>query len=202
MKTSSKFAIGIVAAALALSACAYQGGSAATIGDQQVSEAELATQVQQVLRAQGKSADTVDQTLATQVLDRLVKGELVDLLAGQTGVTVTPGQVDAQLQLYDAQAGGRKEVERLFAESGVAPEQIPGIVELNLKAAALGAMLVPDADQQTQGDALVQALGVLSQALDTQVSPQYGTWNPQSLSVGEIPNDLSVPMAGGGQVAK
>ena len=193
MKTSSKFALGIVVAAIGLSACAYQGGAVASVGDQRIQESELTTQVQQVLLAQGKSADTVDQALTAQVLDRLVKGELVDLLAEKTGVTVTPGQVDAQLQAYDAQAGGRTEVERLFAESGVAPQQIASVIELNLKARALGAMLVPDGDDQAQGDALVQALGVLSEALDTQVSPQYGTWNPQQLGVGEIPNDLSVP---------
>ena len=109
--------------------------------------------------------------------------------------TVTQGEIDAQMIEYDAQAGSRSEVERIFLEQGIAPSQIAAIIVLNLQANELGMLLAPNADPQMQGNAVVKAMTVLSDLLDTEVSPRYGTWDASTLQVGPAPDDLSAPQA-------
>jgi type IV pilus biogenesis protein CpaD/CtpE len=170
-------------------------GAAAVLGDTRISETALTTQVQAVLAAQGKGLDTADAALTAQTLDRMVKSELVDMLATSAGIEVTQGQIDTQLTEYDTQEGSRAEVEKIFLEQGIAPSQIPGIIALNLQANAIGLQLAPDADTEVQGQAVVKAIAVLSELLKTEVSPRYGTWDAATLQVGPAPDDLSSPPA-------
>lgn len=170
-------------------------GAAAVLGDTRISETALTTQVQAVLAAQGKGLDTADAALTAQTLDRMVKSELVDMLATSAGIEITQGQIDAELSKYDTQAGTRAEVEKVFLEQGIAPSQIPGFIALNLQANAIGLQLAPDADTEVQGQAVVKAIAVLSELLKTEVSPRYGTWDAATLQVGPAPDDLSSPPA-------
>ena len=187
-------AVSLAVAGLALAACgATPAGSAAVVGDERISEATLATEVAAVVQAQGKPADETSPELASTVLDRMVKQVLVDLLATEAGIEVTQGQIETQLQGYDQQVGGRTNVEVIFLDSGVAPSQIDGVVKLNLQAEALGQALAPSGSPEEQSMALVEALGALSAALETEVSPRFGSWDAANLSVGAVPDDLSVP---------
>lgn len=189
-----RLAAGIAVVALAIVGCSSPTpGAAAVLGDTRILETALTTQVQAVLSAQGKGLDTADAALTAQTLDRMVKSKLVDMLATQAGIEITQGQIDAQLTEYDTQAGNRAEVEKIFLEQGIAPSQIPGIIVLNLQANALGLQLAPDADAEAQGRAVVKAISVLSELLETEVSPRYGTWDAATLQVGPAPDDLSTP---------
>lgn len=182
--------------ALGLAGCGSPTpGAAAVIGNTRIAETALTQQVQAVLKAQGKELDTADSALTAQTLDRMVKSQLVSILAAQAGVEITQGEIDAQLLEYDAQAGSRAEVERIFLEQGIAPSQIAGIIVLNLQANELGIQLAPNGDPKMQGNAVVKAMTVLSELLDTEVSPRYGTWDAASLQVGPAPDDLSAPQA-------
>jgi hypothetical protein len=186
----------VAVAAIAIAGCGSPTpGAAAVLGDTRISETALTKQVQAVLTAQGKGLDTADAALTSQTLDRMMKSELVDILAVQAGVEITQAQIDAQLLDYDAQAGSRAEVERIFLEQGIAPSQITGIIVLNLQANALGLQLAPNADAEAQGQAVVKAITVLSELLETEVSPRYGTWDAATLQVGAAPDDLSSPQA-------
>lgn len=189
-----RLAAGIAVVALAIVGCSSPTpGAAAVLGDTRILETAFTTQVQAVLSAQGKGLDTADAALTAQTLDRMVKSKLVDMLATQAGIEITQGQIDAQLTEYDTQAGNRAEVEKIFLEQGIAPSQIPGIIVLNLQANALGLQLAPDADAEAQGRAVVKAISVLSELLETEVSPRYGTWDAATLQVGPAPDDLSTP---------
>lgn len=186
----------VAVVAIAIAGCGSPTpGAAAVLGDTRISETALTKQVQAVLTARGEGLDTADAALTSQTLDRMVKSELVEMLAAQAGVEITQGQIDAQLLDYDAQAGSRAEVERIFLEQGIAPSQITGIIILNLQANALGLQLAPDADPEAQGQAVVKAITVLSELLGTEVSPRYGTWDAGTLQVGAAPDDLSSPRA-------
>ena len=186
----------VAVAALGLVGCSSPTpGAAAVIGDTRIAETALTQQVQAVLKAQGLGLDTADSALTAQALDRMVKSQLVSMLAARAGVEITQGEIDAQLLDYDAQAGSRAEVERIFLEQGIAPSQIAGIIVLNLQANEIGMQLAPNGDPQLQGDAVVKAMTVLSELLDTEVSPRYGTWDAATLQVGPAPDDLSAPQA-------
>ena len=191
-----KLAAVVAFVTLAIAGCtSATPGAAAVLGDTRISETALTAQVQAVLSAQGKGLDTADAALTTQTLDRMVKSELVDMLATQAGIEITQGEIDAQMREYDTQAGSRAEVEKIFLEQGIAPSQISGIIALNLQANAIGLQLAPNADTEAQGRAVVKAISVLSELLETEVSPRYGTWDAATLQVGPAPDDLSSPPA-------
>lgn len=183
----------LAAASLVLAACGSEAGAAAVIGNERITEVQLAEQVDEVLQAQGKPTNTVDEALVAGTLDRMIKARLVSILAGEAGVQVPQGQVDLQLQAYDEQVGGRAEVEKIFLESGVAPSQVEGVVRLNLEAELLGQLLAPGQSADEQGGRVVEAIAVFADQLGVEVSPRYGTWSPQTIGVGAVPDDLSVP---------
>ncbi|MFM8894845.1 MAG: SurA N-terminal domain-containing protein [Actinomycetales bacterium] len=190
----------LLAATLLLAGCAGQSsaisaGAAATVGDLRISQEELTSQVSAVLVAQQRPVDSQDAALTGKVLSFLITNELVDRLAQREGVTVTQGEIDLVLLGYDGDVGGRSEVERIFAQRDVAPSQIETFVKTNLLAKRLSQVIAPDSSAEEQNAALIQTLADISSATGTQVSPRYGTWDAQRLSVGPLPDDLSVPAA-------
>ncbi|MBI1351960.1 MAG: hypothetical protein GC156_12675 [Actinomycetales bacterium] len=179
---------------LALSACSTPAaGDAATMGSTGVPDDSLRNQVEAVLVAKGQPTTTEDQPLVQQTLSRMVTSYLVDTLAQREGVTVTEGQIDELLANYDGQVGSRAKVEQVFIEQNVAPSQIRTMLRLQMQAQDLGIKLDPHGSANEQGQAVFDAVVKLSEELDTTVSPRYGTWNDQTLSVGPVPTDLSVP---------
>lgn len=186
--------IGLAAASLALAACASEPGAAAVVGSDRISETEFSQQVQDVLVAQGRPSDANDPAVTTQTMSMLVTESLVHQLAEQAGVSITPGQIEAQLQAYDAQLGGRQQVEQTYLQQyGVAPSQLSDAVRFTLEVEALGKGLDPSGTADTQRASVGEAIAVLSQVLDVQVSPRYGTWDNTTIHLGPVPDDLSVP---------
>ena len=81
-------AAAFAAAALLLSGCAdQQAGSAATLGDDRISEQSLTAQVEEVLAAKGQPVTSADQSLVQQTLGRMITIRLIDRLAvvGEVG---------------------------------------------------------------------------------------------------------------------
>ncbi len=181
---------------LALSACGTSSaGDAATMGSTGIPDDALKEQVEEVLTAKGQPITTRDASLVQQTLGRMITIYLVDELSDREGVVVTDGQVDEQLANYDAQVGGREQVEQIFLEQNVAPSQLRSILQLQLQAQALGIKLDPRGSAEEQGQAVFSAASELSQELETTVSPRYGTWDPQTLSLGPVPSDLATAPA-------
>lgn len=181
-------------AALVLTGCSNQdAGSAATFNDGRITEADLNTQIDEVLSAKGQSGTTKDPALVQQTLGRMITTRLIDQLADDSGIRVTQGQIDEMLANYEAQLGGSESLRIAFLSENVAPSQINAFLRLQIQAQALGIELAPRGSAEEQGAAVYQAVSDYSQQVDTTVSPRFGTWDPQSLSLGPVPNDLSVP---------
>ena len=184
---------GTVVASMTLTGCgASTSGAAAVFGDTRISEQTLTSTVQEVLVAQQKSPNTSDAALTSAVLGRLVTSELVDQLAAEAGVTVTQGAIDSTLQGYVQQAGGEAAVQDILLQRNVAPSQIEAFVRTNVLAQLLGQALAPQAGIEGQSDAVVAAIIETSLVVGTEVSPRFGTWEPTKLTIGPVPNDLSV----------
>lgn len=183
----------VVAVALVTSACsgAQTAGSAATIGDTRISEQDLADQVGAVLTAQGLPADSDDASLTSTTLGRMITIELVRVLAEQEGVVITQGQIDQQLATFQQQAGSQEAVESTFAQQGIAPNEIEDVLRINLEATALGEKLLPDGSVDEQGQAVFDAVGSLSDDLQVEVSPRFGTWDATTLRVTEAEDDVA-----------
>ncbi len=182
-------------AALGLSACAGLGeaGSAATVGDTQITTEQLTNSVDAIQEQRGQAPGEPDLALVTGTLQRKIITELVDLACAAQGVTVSQGDIDLTLLGYDSQFGGRDAVIQAFLENGVPAEEIEEQARLSLQVQALGVALVPDADQAGQQQAVVQYVTGFGLETGVDVSPRFGTWDPLTLQLGPQPTDLAGP---------
>lgn len=190
-------AISTLAVAGLLGACGVtNAGDAAVVGPDRVTDAQLASVVQETLVAQGQPKDAPADQLTGQVLQRMVTMRLVDQFAAQQGVTASQGEIDGFLRQYEAQAGGRQGVEEAFLQQNVAPSMLESLLRLNILVAKLGQKLAPAADQNGQQQAVFDALTQFSAQEDTSIAARYGTWTPDQLAIGPVPDDLSIPRQG------
>jgi len=128
------------------------------------------------------------------VLDRLIRAELYTALAGKLGIDVTDGEVQKFINETEAQVGGRQALIDQLLQSGVPESEVFGFARTFLQQRAIAERLAPGTSPEEQGRALGAAVTLISSELDTQVSPRFGTWEPETLSVGAPPNDLSEPL--------
>lgn len=187
-------AVGV--AALGLSGCAGlgQAGAAATVGSNQISNNDLAGTIDAVQEQRGGNPGEPDAALVSSTLQRLIITDLVDQACAEQGVTVSQADVDFALAGYDAQFGGRDAVVQAFLENGVPADQIEEQARLSLQVQALGAALVPDADQSGQQQAVVQYVTGFGLQTGIEVNPRFGTWDPLTLQIGPQPTDLATPL--------
>lgn len=194
----------VLAASVSLAGCAGLGeaGSAATVGDVQISTDALASQTEEIQEQRGVPAGTADSALTLGVLQRLVITELVGQAASAQGVTVTQGEIDAATAEFEAQLGGIEALQAAYLDSNVPASAIEGQVELSLQVQKLGSTLAPDADPNGQQQAVVQYVTGFGIQEGITVSPRFGTWDAGTLTVGPLPSDLSTtvtvedPLAG------
>ena len=171
----------VAAAGLALAACGPTlSGSAAVVGEQRLTDSELAETTTQLTEQLGipESAQ-----VSQAVLSRWIVAELVDEMASRKGVAVAQ-EVE--------RAGGQEALEQGALQAGVLPDAIPEVVRTTLLVEALSKGTITGDDPTGQTGLLTQ-IQQLSDEISPQVSPRFGTWDPAQLSVGALPDDLSTP---------
>ena len=190
-------AVAAAALALFLSSCAStaSAGAAATVGDLEISNDTLTSQVNAVQQAKLGSSGMPDAALVNDVLQRLVITDLVTVAAERNGVSATQGQVDQARAGAEAQLGGPGSLIKAFLDSNVPESAIDDQLRISVLVQGLGGALAPQADAQGQQQAVFEYVVALSNELGTQVSPRYGTWDAQQLQIGPVPSDLSAPQA-------
>ena len=149
-RLSRRLAVAAVAV-LALSGCGNateRAGAAAVVAGESISTDTLTAMVERGLSdpraAQQFGADR--DTYQRQVLARLINSEVLEQAAQRAGVTVTQGDVDAQIAQYAEQAGGRQALEAQAAQSGVSPTDLPDFVRDIVLEQKLGDKLTEDLD--------------------------------------------------------
>jgi hypothetical protein len=185
-----------VAASVILAGCAGLGeaGSAATVGEVQISTETLASESAAIQSQRGVPAGSADSALTLAVLQRLIITELVTQASAAQGVTVTEGEIDAANAELEAELGGPEALEAAFLESNVPASGIPRQIELSLQVQKLGAALVPDADPASQQQGVLQYVTGFGLQEGIEVSPRFGTWDGGRLTIGPLPSDLSTPV--------
>lgn len=180
----------VLAAGVALAGCGPTlAGSAAVVGDERLTDAQLADATSQL--AEGLGIPQSAQ-VSQAVLSRWVVSQLVDELAQERGISVTKGAVDASIAEETERAGGVEALEQSALQAGVVPAMIPDVVRTTLLIQELSKVSVTPDDPSGQSGLLAQ-VQFISDQLDPQVSPRFGTWDAQQLSVGALPDDLSAP---------
>jgi hypothetical protein len=181
--------------ALVSSGCASATpGAAAIVGDTRITERQLTSQVEQVLKAQGRPVDSASEALVVTTLDRMITALLVEQIAEEQGITITQGELDATIANYAEASGGRQAFEDALLAQDLAPDDIEELFRVNILAQKMGMILDPGGTPDSQSASIFAAVAAYSEEVGTEVSPRYGSWDPAGLVVGPPPNDLSAPI--------
>ncbi len=182
---------GVVLAGVVLSGCGQTlAGSAAVVGEARLTDAELSQTVTTLAEELGiESSAQVSQA----VLSRWMVSQLVEQLALDNDVTISKGEVDAAIAQERESAGGQEAFEQGALQAGVLPAGIPDAVRTSLLIEKMAQFTATDEDPSGQTGLIAQVQRV-SDELDPQVSPRFGTWDEEQLAVGALPDDLSTPV--------
>jgi outer membrane murein-binding lipoprotein Lpp len=190
----------VVAAALvvvvALAGCSSDDnpGSAATVGDQRVSSADVADAVAQVRSELGTTPYDA-QKVTTDTVTRMARTLIIDEAATREGIVVTDSQVDALLTSTAKSQGGASAVDQaLLTQDSVPASAVSDYARTYLIEQGLADKFAPGTADKGQ-QAMLSYLSSLSTELGTAVAPRFGTWDAQTLALGALPNDISSPLA-------
>jgi len=150
-RPTRRIALAAGLAALLLSGCGegqVRPGAAAIVGEQRITSDSLQQIVDRGLSdPQAEEQLGQDrQAFQRQALSRLINREVLEEAAQREGVTVTEGDVDAQLERFAEQAGGREALEAQAAQSGISPQDLPRFLRDVVLDQALGDELTKDLD--------------------------------------------------------
>ncbi|GAA1917547.1 SurA N-terminal domain-containing protein [Streptantibioticus ferralitis] len=189
--TLSLTAAALLAATPLITSCGTEHpGAAAVIGGQTISMSALQSQVKAVRDAQGGTQQSAQLIEATSDLDRstlngLVFDRVLDRAAQQAGVTVTRAQVQQSRAAAEVQAGGAAALrDQLLQQYAVAPGGIDDFYRVQAEAQALAHKLGVDLATPDGQAAVTKSLVKTAQTMRVDVNPRYGTWNAQTLTLG------------------
>ncbi len=186
----------LAASSLLVSACGSTNAStAATVGSETITAQQLTDWAQGVLIATGKSPNSIDQSVTSNSLNLLIYLDLLDALAGATGVTASQGEIDAAGKSL-LQAGATEEqITASAAQSGIAPNAVPAFLRANVLTPKIEKVLAPNATPEESQTIFQQALVTTANQLGVTVNPRYGSWSPDTIKLQAPPSDLSIPPA-------
>ena len=150
-RTSRRLAVLAGAALLLLTGCGegqIRPGAAAVVGDERITTSELQDLVERGL-ADPQAEQQLGSDLAAYqrlALSRLINALVLEEAAERNDLTVSDGEVDAQVEQFAEQAGGRETLEQQAAQSGIAPEDLVPFVRSIVLDQRLGDELTADLD--------------------------------------------------------
>jgi hypothetical protein len=168
---------------LGLSGCnTDQAGSAALVGGDRVTVAELQSTTEDLLAAGGGSqlsqADAQRITLGRYIVSDILAGGAAD-----SGITVSETEIDARRTELEQAVGGSDQLEKELVARNVAPSYMDEFLRDIVLSEKIGAQLVPgDAVQvQSERDTAVNDLLVKTgKDVGVTVNPRYGVWDAET----------------------
>lgn len=149
-RTSRRLASAALAVLL-LSACGdgqANPGSAAVVGEDSITADQLSERVDQGL-ADPQAAQQLggDRTgYQQEILGQLINRELLEVATEREGVSISEGDVEAELQQIAEENGGVEALEELAAQSGLPREDLRNVVRDVVLEQRLGDALTEDVD--------------------------------------------------------
>jgi hypothetical protein len=208
-RTSMQLAVAVLAGGLAVAGCgtSLQLGAAATTSQGRITSVALTNQVANLTAAYAadKHLKVTPQRGTTQVpqqvLTWLLTFRIVDKLAQQHGIGVTPANVQTQLKALAATAAQNKVSTNTYisAAGGVPPDLLPQIgryfailqkFENRLDGGKAPTATAAQTALQTRVN---HAQCLAAKNLGIHVNPQYGVFDYTTYQVVAVPNPLSGP---------
>lgn len=209
LRTPVKMVAAALAAGAVLTACGpVKLGAAALMSNDRISASTLSAEVAnlnanyQKYKGQVQLQFEVSQ-MPQEVLSWLIRFRVGDEMAVRNGITVTPGQVDAEQQKLQQQAsqstttGAAAPLNALAVANGLPPDMIPDLARYqaiqNVLINRLDGGTIPTApsDQQAIGRQLSTYECRAAKSLDIRVNPQWGQLDYAQYSVIAKPSTLS-----------
>jgi hypothetical protein len=157
----------------AFAACSAGRGAAATVGNREVSIAEVQNDLLELREEYGAEAVADSADAQRNIIIHRVRGILLEELAEQHDVEVTGAEIDSFLE----SVGTSSELGELREQNLLTPEL--------LRLAARNQLLATKLSQELGGEEqLTAAVQELSRELGVTVNRRYGTWNGLSIDEG------------------
>lgn len=210
LRTPVKMVAAALAAGAVLTACGGQVkmGAATLMTNGRITASTLSAEVAnlnanyQRYKSQIQLQYEVSQ-MPQQVLSWLIRFQVGDQMAVRNGISVTPGQVDAEQQKLEQQAsqptatGATQSLNELAVENGLPPDMIPDLARYQAIQNVLinrldgGTIPTTTSGQQAIGKQLSLYQCRAAKSLDIRVSPQWGQLDYAQISVIALPSTLS-----------
>ena len=181
-----------VLAAVPLAACntTQQIGAAAVVGDERITVAELQEQVRELAESLPDGGEaTGDQSVAQrEILQRMIRSELLAAVAADEGVEVSEAEIDAFIEEQIVPQAPDGDLGPLLAQNN--------LTEASLRTSVRDQLVATELIEQVGGEQeLVELLNQKSDEIGVEVNPRYGTWDGFVLeqSSGSISTPESAP---------
>lgn len=192
MKLSRRVTVMVAAGSvIAVAACGpLDAGAAVVYNGGRVTENEVAAQVDELSTDLGL-APSARMTQFT--VQRVVTNILIQSAADEVGVSATAGESEAWFAQASEASGGAAQLISGAAQQGIPASQVGTQVRIRVLADKIGDKLMPGAESNARDLVVGEYLVGVAKNLNLNVSPRFGTWYPDRLTVGPPPNDLSEP---------
>lgn len=175
-------------------------GSAVVINEKVIPASAVADRVDKV-RAQIQITDPslINEVpsliqLNQRAVDHFVLDALLEEVVAREGIKVTDRDVAAYRDEVFAQYAKETIEAQLASQNAVPADDVDGFMYEILVQRALMEKLAPGADKQTRNLALFDYLTKLSQELNVELNPRFGTWDPSNLISTPGDQTLAVPL--------
>ena len=187
--------LGVIVVGTLLSGCGPdQAGSAAVFGSGKYTDQALTEQATALASALAVPLTPEQQSrVNSYLIDRQIKQELGNALAAKYNITISQGQIDTYLQQQYQAAGGKEQLYAAVLPEGITPAAINNVILTKMQFDAVAGAVAPGKTSAEQNAALFAAASAVADTMNIQVSPRFGSWNPESLGVVPPPDDISSP---------
>lgn len=175
-------------------------GSAVVINGKAIPASAVADRVDKV-RAQIQITDPslINEVpsliqLNQRAVDHFVLDALLEEVVAREGIKVTDRDVAAYRDEVFAQYAKETIEAQLASQNAVPADDVDGFMYEILVQRALMEKLAPGADKQTRNLALFDYLTKLSEELNVELNPRFGTWDPSNLISTPGDQTLAVPL--------
>ena len=184
---------GAVLVALPLTtACQSRIGTAANVGDQQITTGSLTQVTQRSFAVAAASHNAVPPAQQAEVqrnvLNLLVQVDLLREIATSKNVTATAADLATERAVEAKAAGGEAALISQSAQGGLSAKDLPLVIERKVLITKLQAKY-----GTTDTNTFTKDLTAAASKIKVRVNPRFGRWDPKTLTIVGAPNDLSSP---------
>lgn len=180
-------------ALVVLTGCS-QVGSGVSIGDSEVSSAQIQKYVDEILTERSK-VDTSQMQLdggavliRTQAQFQIISA-ILDQIIIDKKISVTPADVAARRAAIVNQVGGEGEMPRALVAAGLAPSNFDKYLKIILISERLNELVLAEgATEQTASEAVTKLVTDAAQKLGVTVNSRYGKWNELTATIDDADN--------------